>query len=118
MNNMNLSIERALKKIEQGKGTLLVDIDGVLCSTEGNKYDYSEPDENMITLINSLYDKGNIIKIFTARGSSSGMDWEAFTQHQLANWGIRYHELIIGKPSCDLIIDDMAIRPDELLDIL
>jgi hypothetical protein len=115
---MNLSIERALKKIEKGNGTLLIDIDGVICSTESNKYDSSEPDENMIALINSLYDKGNIIKIFTARGSSSGIDWESYTKMQLINWGLKYHELIVGKPSCDLIVDDIAIRPDELLDIL
>ena len=30
------------------------------------------------------------------------------TMRQLKKWNVKYHELIIGKPSYDLVIDDKA----------
>ena len=30
------------------------------------------------------------------------------TQQQLKEWGVRYHELIMGKPHADMFIDDKA----------
>ena len=59
--------------------------------------------------MNNLYDQGNIIKIFTGRGSSTGIDWRDFTIKQLDSWNVSYHELILGKPVCDIIVDDKAI---------
>ena len=32
-----------------------------------------------------------------------------FTSEQLEGWGVKYHELILGKPVCDYIIDDKNI---------
>ena len=32
-----------------------------------------------------------------------------FTKKQLKKWGVKYHKLIMGKPSYDLIIDDKSI---------
>ena len=32
-----------------------------------------------------------------------------FTERQLKKWGIKYHKLIFGKPSFDIIIDDKAL---------
>jgi len=31
------------------------------------------------------------------------------TKKQLKKWGVRYHKLIFGKPSYDLLIDDKCI---------
>ena len=31
------------------------------------------------------------------------------TKKQLKKWGVKYHQLIMGKPSYDLIVDDLAI---------
>jgi len=89
--------------------TYSIDIDGTICVTNGNDYRGSRPNRNIIDRINDIYDKGHTIKIFTARGSSSGIDWRDFTEHQLQSWGVKYHELILGKPSCDIIVDDKAL---------
>ena len=31
------------------------------------------------------------------------------TKKQLKMWGVKYHELIFGKPSYDIIVDDKSI---------
>jgi len=33
-----------------------------------------------------------------------------FTESQLKKWGVRYHELLFGKPSYDLFIDDKNLN--------
>ena len=32
------------------------------------------------------------------------------TELQLLQWGCKYHQLILGKPSADIYIDDRAIK--------
>ena len=45
---------------------------------------------------------------------TSGTDWTTLTEKQLANWGIKYHELIMNrKPSADIVIDDIAINAED-----
>jgi CMP-N,N'-diacetyllegionaminic acid synthase len=112
---MNIAVIKSLDKVKNGEATILVDFDGVIADTDGTKYAESLPDESMISFINMLYDKGNIIRIFTARGSLSGRDWKSTTKKQLKEWNVKYHELITGKPTADLILDDIAIRPEEIL---
>ena len=85
-----------------------VDVDNTICVTEGNKYPLAKPKLDKIAIINALYDAGNTIKIWTARGSSSGIDWRNLTEKQLGEWGVKYHELIMGKPSYDVLYDDKA----------
>jgi hypothetical protein len=95
--------------------TFCFDVDGTLCSIEK---DYTKvlPREDVITTLNELYDEGHMIKIFTARGAVSGNDYTDLTQKQLESWGVKYHELIMGKkPHFDFIIDDKAIHVDEWL---
>ena len=49
--------------------TYVVDIDGTICDWEpGRDYTLSQPLTERIKVINKLYDEGNIIKYFTARG--------------------------------------------------
>jgi hypothetical protein len=43
---------------------------------------------------------------------SHGIDWRALAEEQLAEWGVRYQTLIMGKPNADLFIDNKAIRAD------
>jgi len=93
------------------------DIDNTICKTDGGDYINSKPHDSMIRMINKLYDKGNTIKIFTARGSKSGLDWKDFTEKQLGSWGLKYHELILGKPHADIYIDDKSIT-DFLFQVL
>ena len=87
-----------------------IDIDGVLCNDTLGDYENSVPDIKVIEKVNNLYDEGHTIKIFTARGSGTGLDWRDFTIKQLDDWGVKYHELILGKPHMDVLIDDKAIN--------
>ena len=51
--------------------TYCIDIDGTICTNgdcESCKYEGSTPKHERIKKINQLYDEGNIIKYFTARG--------------------------------------------------
>lgn len=89
------------------------DIDGTICDTEGSNYESSVPLVDVIKKINALFDAGHTIKIFTARGATSGKDWRKFTEDHLASWGLRYHELIMGKPHADIFIDDHGINAED-----
>jgi hypothetical protein len=48
--------------------------------------------------------------LYTARGSTTGIDWRELTVKQLAEWGVPYDELVMGKPTADVYIDDRAIN--------
>lgn len=92
----------------------IVDIDDTICTTpkiDGvNRYQDSVPIQSRIDVINSLYESGHTIIYWTARGSSTGIDWSKFTEKQLVLWGCKYHEVRLGKPSYDVWIDDKAIN--------
>lgn len=85
------------------------DFDGTLCTNTYGKYHEAEPLLQRIDVVNNLYFEGHIIKIFTARGTGTGLDWEQLTKLQLSSWGIEYHELIMGKPEADFFIDDRGL---------
>ncbi len=85
------------------------DIDQTLCHTQGTDYETAEPLLNRIEKVNSLFDSGSTIKILTARGSQTGIDWRILTETQLQKWGVKYHELHMSKPYADFYIDDKAI---------
>lgn len=94
----------------QGK-VFCVDIDGTLCTENPNlHYDYATPIQKSIDYINKLYESGNIIKLYTARGAVSGIDWRDVTESQMKKWGVKYHELIMKKPFADYYIDNKAIN--------
>lgn len=92
--------------------TYCFDLDGTLCDQQGVDYTRASPFAERIRFVNSLFDGGHRVVIFTARGSKSGRDWSRETEEQLQGWGLRYHELILGKPHADFYIDDKAIHPD------
>lgn len=96
------------------KKIICFDIDGVICKTKKNYYSKSIPNKKMINYINSLFEMGFYIKIFTARymgrfsENSKKVKVHGFKkiERQLNKWKLKYHELIIGKPSYDIFIDD------------
>ena len=49
----------------------MVDIDGTICYTEGNNYEDSRPIQERIDHFNKLYEEGNEIHYWTARGGFS-----------------------------------------------
>lgn len=95
---------------------IFVDIDETVCLTPDNprQYDKSVPIIENISKINSLYEEGNRIVYWTARGSRSGIDWYELTKTQLDSWGAKYHELRCDKPYYDVFVEDKSIRIEEL----
>jgi histidinol phosphatase-like enzyme len=93
---------------------IYIDVDGVLCNNTYGLYEKAIPMKKNIKKINKLYNKGNQIIIWTARGSTSGIDWSELTKKQLKEWGVKYHELLDDKPSYDLIIEDRCINIKDL----
>mgnify|MGYP003656615919 FL=1 len=60
-----------------------VDIDGTICNITNGEYKLAEPNRENINKINKLYDEGNEIVYWTARGANSGKDWTELTTLQL-----------------------------------
>jgi len=87
---------------------IFVDIDETICDTPDNPRDYhrSVPRKKIIEKINHLFDEGNRIVYWTARGSRSGIDWFDHTEKQLKSWGVKYHQLRCDKPYYDIFYDD------------
>jgi dTDP-glucose 4,6-dehydratase len=90
---------------------VFVDIDETICSSpESRDYSLASPIESNINKINNLYDSGNSIIYWSARGTGSGIDWREITEKQFEAWGVKYHELRFGKPIYDLFVDDKNIN--------
>jgi len=95
----------------------IFDMDGTFADTpKGANYHLAKPDENMIKLINCLYDNGCIIFIETGRGATLEEDFEPMTQKQLKEWGVKFHKLyFVKKPRRYLRVDDASCTPEELI---
>ena len=94
---------------------IYVDIDETICITPSSRdYSSSIPIKDNIDKINKLYDEGNTIVYWTARGSRTQINWYTLTKNQLDNWGAKYNELRVDKPYYDLFIDDKTLRIEEI----
>ena len=99
------------------KKIICFDIDGVICTTNKSEYHKSKPKKKIIKFINSLFENGYEIKIFTARymGRSSEDAKKVYklgykkTFKQLKRWNLKFNKLILGKPSYDIFIDDKSL---------
>lgn len=93
------------------------DIDNTICTTIKKNYKNAKPRTKVIKLINSLYNKGHTIKIITARymGRNNDNIKAAYNEgynltfKQLKKWKLKFHVLLMGKPTFDLFIDDKAL---------
>lgn len=90
-----------------------IDIDGVIFK-ENDTGDYTivEPIQANIDVINRLYDKGHEVRLYTARGSKTGLDWTEKTIQQLEEYKVKYDSIAFGKPYADYYIDDKFISID------
>ena len=94
---------------------IYVDIDNTICHTENSDYHSSKPRQEQIDKINKLYDEGNQIVYWTARGGATGVDWSELTKKQLNEWSCKYTRIETQKkPSWDLFIDDKTKRIEEI----
>lgn len=95
-----------------GRKNICVDIDNTLCYGEAWSVDEAskaEPRQDIIDKVNELY-KSNFICIYTARGDQ----FLAETKAWLLKHGVKFHAFANGKLGCDLLLDDKALRPEEL----
>lgn len=103
------------------KLTYVVDIDNTICTQTYGDYSQAVPFFDRIDKVNQLYDEGNFIIYFTARGMGRGKNsvriaYDACfneTYEQLVSWGCKFHNLMLGKPYADVYIDDKAISDKE-----
>ena len=100
------------------KKIICFDIDNVICKTINSDYINSLPLTENINFINKLYNYGHYIKLFTARFMGRNKEnvilakkqGYLITKKQLILWNVQYHELIFGKPSYDIFVDDKNIE--------
>lgn len=105
------------------------DLDHTLCVPNLDRADlhgrYVEavPIREMIDMVARLRQEGHTIVIHTARrmltnkGNVAAVCDEVgqLTVDWLTKHGVRYNDLVFGKPYGDYYVDDKAIRPEELL---
>lgn len=95
----------------------MIDIDGTVCYTKNSDYINSVPFQYNIDIFNKLYENGNEVHYWTARGANSGKNWDELTIDQFKKWNIKYTSINMDKPHYDVWIDDKAINANNL-DIL
>jgi len=99
----------------------IFDIDGTICTQSNPDYENAKPFLERIARINQLYVEGHTIIFQTARGMgrSNNNQKEAielmyeFTKKQLDGWGVKYHDLFLGKPSGDIYVDDKGVNDED-----
>lgn len=104
------------------KKIFIFDIDNTICVTKKNFYKSAKPKKKIIDFINSLKQKGHIIKIYTSRymGRTNqnvrlvNKKYKKQTIKQLQSWGLQFDEVIMGKPSYDFFIDDKSFNPKNI----
>jgi CMP-N,N'-diacetyllegionaminic acid synthase len=109
--------------------TIAFDLDDVICYRPNGyehlgpqKYDHCQPNLEVIDLINDLYEEGNKIVIYTARGMSQFngnillIYSELYTKtiNQLNAWELKYDHLVMGKIHYDVFVDDKALNYSDL----
>ena len=96
---------------------IVFDMDGVICTQTEGDYDNAIPNKEAIEVINKLYDEGNKIVIYTSRfmGRCNNdidkvyKEGYEFTINQLKSWDVKFHELVMGKPRCNILVDDRSV---------
>tara|TARA_R110002020_G_scaffold223978_1_gene433353 strand:- start:1555 stop:1881 length:327 start_codon:yes stop_codon:yes gene_type:complete len=104
--------------------TYVFDIDGTICSKTDGDYTQAQPITDRIQKVNRLYDEGHTVILLTARGmgrsnNSVNFAYESFydlTYSQLKDWGVKFHELFLGKPAGDHYIDDKGVNDEDFFD--
>lgn len=106
-----------------------IDLDDTLCTRPkdvehlgADKYSHCIPIQENINYVNALYDNGHTIVIYTARGmftfnfDVSKIYSELYipTLDHLQKWGVKFHQLVMGKYPYDYLLDDKAIQLDNI----
>lgn len=105
------------------------DLDDTICVRNGDlehlgpdKYKHCTPIVEMVNIVNQLYDQGNTIYIYTARGMGQFYgnvnrvhnELYVLTLESLKEWGVKHHGLVMGKLHYDFLIDDKVINVNDI----
>ena len=75
---------------------IIIDMDGTICSEEKTfSRCLAKPKDNAVVAVNALYDAGHTVIIYSAR---TWVEYE-MTVDWLQKYGVKYHQLFMGKPS-------------------
>ncbi|WP_290433325.1 5' nucleotidase, NT5C type, partial [Paramuribaculum intestinale] len=90
---------------------IVIDLDGTICR-EMRQFSrpLAEPIPGAVETVNELYDRGDTIIIYSAR---TWAEYEV-TVDWLRRHGVKYHQLMLGKPVGDLWIDDRSVNPRDM----
>jgi hypothetical protein len=91
--------------IPESRPIVYVDVDETILT---GGYENPKPIQEAIDHYNQMYQEGNIIIYWTARGCVSGKDYLEQTRSQLKQFGVLYHSVRIGKPHYDKLYCDKA----------
>ena len=84
---------------------IMIDLDGTLCTEEvPENRALAKPLPSAVEAVSKFVADGHIVVIWTGRG------WPEYqmTRTWLKEHGFKYHELLMGKPIANLIIDDRS----------
>lgn len=102
--------------------TIVMDMDDTISFTENRDFEHSKPNIPVINKINELYDKGWKILICTARGAKScatiqqrEAKYRGLTESWLNRNGVKYNEVLFGKPNADYYVDDKNMSIEEFI---
>lgn len=98
---------------------LVIDLDGTLCKqVRSDMYQHARPIADVIKKVNSFYDAGWHVTVFTARGMATYGDRQTardvhgeMTERWLRDNGVKHDELVFGKPAGDIYVDDRGLTP-------
>lgn len=114
------STTKILEKKKEEIQSYVFDIDGTICTLTNGDYEKAEPITDRIRINNKLYDEGKQVIYHTARGmgrynnngAKAQPEFYLFTVRQLKSWGVKFHRVILGKPSGDVYIDDKGMKDE------
>jgi len=108
-----------------GDRTIVVDIDGTICSQERTgTYQFARPNAQVIEKLRELKKRGWTIVLHTARGMKTccgdkwavEMNYRSMTENWLYHHAVPYDRLVFGKIDAVYYIDDKSLKPDEFVD--
>ena len=88
------------------------DIDGTLCTSAEGAHENAEPIPERIAQVNRLHTAGHTILLYSTRETTADIDWRELTERQMEAWGVRYHQLFLGKPTADIYVDEKAFNSE------
>ncbi len=92
-----------------------IDIDNTLFESTYPCYTVKGVRQDVIDTVNQLYEDGNFIRLYTARGTCTGIDWSREIHDVLVRAGVRFHEIKYGKPAAHYYVDDKAMTPEQFV---